>query len=435
MSRSPGRTAPGLAAGVLLCIPLAPGVAGAATHRQPALQPPGSVRVVSTGEDGRPGRASSRQAGLSGSGRWVALSSSARLGRRDHGRDGDVYLADRRTGTVRLLSCSPRGVEGDARSGDADISGTGRWVAFTSSATNLVRGGGPAGVYRVDRVTGRTVLVAAGGRSASISDDGASVALVGADGAAYLVDVATGETTLVSHTAAGPTVPVGVVDHPRISGDGRFVVYATESEEAVTRDANGVADVVRWERSSDEALLVSSTPGGTSGNGGSREPDVSADGDVVVFRSSADDLGPAVDPGGHHVYVRHLAADATDIVDVDLEGEPVINEEGVSSSQPAVSPDGGSVAFRSNGWRMVVGARTDSRWSQVYVRHLTTGRTALVSHDRGGDGGETTSWAPAVSRSGAVVTFVTNAPDVIGHDLDGYPTEVLAYRDGGAPRG
>lgn len=54
----------------------------------------------------------------------------------------------------------------------------GRFVAFTSYATNLVKGSGAGSkVLLLDRRSGRISLVA-GGHSPSISDDGASIVMV-----------------------------------------------------------------------------------------------------------------------------------------------------------------------------------------------------------------------------------------------------------------
>lgn len=108
---------------------------------------------------------------ISADGRWVAFSSDATnlVGDDANGHVPDIYLHRLATQTTRLVSVSSNGTQANQSSGDPDISADGRYVAFRSTASNLVpcdtnqsrfqRG---LDVFRHDRVTGTTVRFSVG---------------------------------------------------------------------------------------------------------------------------------------------------------------------------------------------------------------------------------------------------------------------------------
>ena len=102
----------------------------------------------------------------------------------------DIFVRDRVAGTIERANVSSEGNQANAFSGKAVISGDGRWIAFSSDATNLVSGdmNGFFDVFLHDRVSGTTTLVsvdssgAQGNRNSyfpSISSDGRHVAFMG----------------------------------------------------------------------------------------------------------------------------------------------------------------------------------------------------------------------------------------------------------------
>jgi Tol biopolymer transport system component len=84
-----------------------------------------------------------------------------------NGFEGDVYVADRQTGTMERVSVSSQGAQGNLDSSQPSISADGRFVAFSSDADNLVPGDGnfDNDVFVRDRAAGSTVRV-------SVSSDG-----------------------------------------------------------------------------------------------------------------------------------------------------------------------------------------------------------------------------------------------------------------------
>jgi Tol biopolymer transport system component len=142
----------------------------------------GATERVSINAAGEPANADSYEPSLSGDGRFVVFSSSAtNLVNGDRNGSGDVFVHDRATGDTRLVSRSSTGTQGNGGSGmDPDgpgaLSRDGRFVAFTSSATNLVPGdtNGKSDVFVRDLKTGTTTLEDPGHVSgnAAITPDG-----------------------------------------------------------------------------------------------------------------------------------------------------------------------------------------------------------------------------------------------------------------------
>ncbi len=438
MFRGPYRTAP---AALCWCLVAGAGAGAGAVAAEraaadpvpgagsSALQPPGSVRLLSTRADGRPAARASTGPRLSDDGRWVVVSSKAALVRRDHNGFADVYLVDQRTGRRSLVSRTPSGGPGNGNSVNPDISGDGRYVTFTSIATDIVPGARRGGVYRYDRHTGETVLVAAEADQSSVSDDGRYVAFdrPGDGGVVHLADTWTGSTVLVSHDAADAGQSVGESWQPRISADGRFVAFYSYDDAIVGReDDNTVRDAFLWERSSNTSTLVSRARSGGSGNSSSDSPDVSADGRYVAFTSSATDLVAGVDPSHGHVYVRDMVAGSTEIVDVDEQGRPATDDDFTASFLPAISSDGDSVAFLSTADDLVASAAVTT--VDCYVRHRSRQVTELASHDPHGQGADAPSSVAAISDDGDRVGFVTDATDLRGAQQDRPRAQVFVYR-------
>lgn len=184
---------------------------------------------------------------------------------------GDVFVRDLAAGSTTRVSVGPGGVEPDATSTPKAVSANCRYIAFTSSATDLIAGVTIQGMqlYVRDRQTGTTTLES-----------------VGYDG-----NPGDGPTTFAS-----------------ISGDGRWLAFATAATNMVPNDRNGAFDVFLRDRQAGTTVPVSLTPGGALGNGLSVSPFVSDDGSVVAFASRASNLVAGDTNGVADGFVRDLKA-------------------------------------------------------------------------------------------------------------------------------
>src|SRR5438270_4505392 len=156
-----GRTALALVlAAVAVVVAVSAAAAGTA-----AVPPRGQLELVSVSSSGQQGNGDSQAAAISPTGRFVAFSSQAdNLVPGDTNASFDVFLRDRQNNTTERVSVGPNGVQGDDNSGlgsFADgpaLSADGRFVAFSSGATNFAPAGTDTNqnqdVFVRDRLTG-----------------------------------------------------------------------------------------------------------------------------------------------------------------------------------------------------------------------------------------------------------------------------------------
>jgi Tol biopolymer transport system component len=333
---------------------------------------------------------------LSADGRYVAFQSYATdlvAGQVDTNQTADVFLYDRTTGTVTLVShangapaTAGNSTPTSSRGGPA-ISPDGRYVAFNSGATDSVAGGVDANnqddVFLYDRLSGSVTLVshasgapatAADGLSflsyqvsthrLAVTDDGhvvffsqASNLVAGQSGAAasaavFLYDAASGTNVLVSHRAGAATAPAaGKSDFPVVSADGRTVAYLSPAADLAVgqSDGNGNLDVFLYDAASGANTLVSHAAGNplTAGNARSRDLSMSDDGRTVAFSSEATDLVPSLSRRDlfTDVYVWHRDSGAISLASYTAGAEAATGTD--YSWRPAVSGDGRAVAFMS----------------------------------------------------------------------------------------
>jgi Tol biopolymer transport system component len=223
-----------------------------------------TTRVSTTSRGGQPnGR--SRDPALNANGRFVAFRSEAsNLVPQDANRAGDIFVHDRKTEATTRISVNSRnrGAAGCGVTGcgcDPVLSADGRFVAFWSSATNLVADdtNGAWDVFVRDRGRRRTTRVSVGpggsegARSSGepwLSGNGrivtfASLAPLTAedrndDWDVYVHDRTTGLTTAVTEGQAG-----GMSTDPVLSRNGRYVAFYSFATQIVTGDTNRHADV------------------------------------------------------------------------------------------------------------------------------------------------------------------------------------------------
>ena len=244
-----------------------------------------------------------------------------------------MFVLDRQTGDTTIVSLDRTGGPANGNSTLAVISDDGRYVAFTSRATDLVVGDTNefVDVYLHDRQASSTVLVsrtpsgsAGNGNSGSpaISADGASVVfesfatdLVGGDTNGiqdvFVFDVATAAVEAVSVGMDGTTSNHGGGDG-RVAAGGRYIVFESRSSDIVSEDHNDRYDIYLRDVVSGTTSLVSRRPDGRPGDKSSYAPDISSDGRFVAFWSKAKELAPG--EGGAVMVLDRDTGDLTRVV-------------------------------------------------------------------------------------------------------------------------
>ena len=280
---------------------------------------------------------------LSSDGRYVAFESTAPdLVAGDTNGVSDVFLRDRAAGTVELVSVSSSEAQGSGVSFAPRVSPDGRFVVFESAAPNLVTGdtNGRTDIFLRDRQAGTTVRVSVGAGG------------VGGNFDSYLASV---------------------------SADGRYVAFQSIASNLVAGDTNGVSDVFVRDLQSGTTSRVSVGAGGAQGTGGdSTLARISADGRYVVFQSAATNLVAGDTNAALDVFVRDRQTGTTTRVSVTNGGA----QANAASGEAQISSDGRYVVFTSTGTSLVAG--DTNGLSDVFVRDRQAGTTSRVSLLSGG---------------------------------------------------
>jgi Tol biopolymer transport system component len=331
----------------------------------------GETYLVSAAADGTPGDGDSFAPSISADGLTVAFESYAtNLVPGDVNTVRDVFVWSSAGGmlatSVTRISVGSSGAEGNAESWEPSVSGDGRVVAFTSSASNLtggVTGTSTANVYRRDLPTSQTTLItrgmkgpAVGGSKPSISEDGARIAfqsysadLVPGDKNGlwdiFVYDQGTNSLSRISRPYGGGERDQGSESAsrevaPAISGDGSVVAFATTSTNLVPGDRNGMQDVFVVDIRSGHLQRASVTTAGVEADGNSPVEQggrlaLSYSGEWVAFASAAKNLGA---PEGNLFLHNNLTG----------ETRPITTMTNNSPSAVSMSRSGTYVAFGSN---------------------------------------------------------------------------------------
>jgi len=259
-------------------------------------------------------------------GQFVAFSSGAlQLVSGDTNQASDIFVRNRNTGVTSRVSVDSNALESNGPSFSASVSGDGHFIAYESNATNLVANDTNAvtDVFLRDRIGNTTerISVSSGAAQAngpsnnpSISGDGRYVAfessatnLVTGDTNAvvdiFVRDRTTGTTERISVDSSGAQGSLAS-DLPSISYDSRYVAFESQSPNLVTGDTNGMYDIFLRDRINATTIRVSVDSVGAQGNSNSLDPSTSSDGRFVAFQSDATNLGPGDTNGLTDAYVR-----------------------------------------------------------------------------------------------------------------------------------
>ncbi len=402
---------------------------------------------VSLGNAGEEGSAGSSEASISADGRFVVFTSSAlEFAPRSQQQVpfNQIFLRDRSSGTTELISVGSGGGEASGVCGMPSVSADGNFVAFASNGDNLVPGLPANGlfttnVYVRDRRARTTQLVSRGrlgdpgdrdSAFPAISADGRFVAFISnasnlvEDGRTaadhvYVRDLLTGTTELVNVSSSGERDGFGPprgAGRPAISGDGRFVAFASDGIDTVLNNASWT-DVFVRDRATGRTELVS--VGRSDGAVGARQPAISGDGRFVAFSSDARSFSGDVMPFSD-IFVRDRQTGITERITSGPAGEE-LND---NSFSPAISADGRFVTYESLATNLlpIVGLRN------VFVFDRQTRTTQLASTGRTGEPAQGSSSAPSISARGDLVAFAATAPDLIQGDLNGVEDAFVRVR-------
>jgi Calx-beta domain/WD40-like Beta Propeller Repeat len=429
-----------------------------------------SVNAAGTG----PGDQYSRAPTITSDGRYVAfISASSNLVMDDAATliHEDVYVRDLQLGSTTLVSRNFAGTaRGNSTSGWYDplgISADGRFVVFSSSATDLVAtpdNNIQTDVFVRDLQTHTTRLISinrngtASGNYVSdggvITPDGRFVAFlsqsrdliamdIGFRRQVFLRELETGITKLVSvnrtNTSGGngDTDPSHLEHDLSISADGRFVAFVSDASDLVNGDTNFTQDVfVRDTQLGVTQLGSINTSGNAGGNSG--QISLTPDGHFITFVSGADDLVSNDANQQQDVFIRDLQTNSTSLVSVNRTGVAAGTGDSstfflLSYARPSLSDDGRYISFTSKAADLISGKDTNGGNSgaslpDVFVRDRQAGITNLVSiNNSGTDSGNGTSAYSAITHDGRSIFYFSGAADLVGYDSNGGVQDLFVF--------
>jgi Tol biopolymer transport system component len=307
---------------------------------------------------------------ISAHGRYVAFQSEAsNLVARDTNGQPDVFVRDRLTGTTERVSVASNGGQGSGDSGFPTISADGRYVAFYSSASNLVARdtNDETDVFVRDRIAGTT-------RRVSLTSDGRQ-------GNGLSLD-------------------------PNISGNGRYVAFISEATNLLAGDTNGVVDVFVRDLLKGRTTRVSLSSAERQGNDVSIGPVLSHNGRYAAFVSGATNLARGDTNERFDVFLRDRTKGITTRVNVNSNEQQAVGGSPFDTGFPeTISRNGRFVSFDSQATNLVPGDTNHS--FDVFVRDRWRGQTARVSVDNAGRQLNSNSFTGPMSDDGRIVVFWT----------------------------
>jgi len=336
----------------------------------------GTTRLVSVAHDGGAANGpveTQRPPQISLDGRYVVFSSSAsNLVASDSNELWDVFLRDLASNTTTRVSQAEDGTEGNGGSGLGGLSYTGRYVVFSSWASNLVPNdmNGLLDVFVYDSMQ-QTLSILPPGGTTNPRWPGSAVDGVSGDGrylvitevetnyetGLYRYDRLTGAKDAITTPFAGGFPDGNSYGYglPTISVDGRHVAFLSYATNLVPNDTNAMIDIFHWDGLSRQLERVSVSDAGDQTVGWTlynHLPSMAPNGRFVGFTSAAANLVPA-DANGTvaDIFIRDLGAWSLELFPINSSGE---QGNGISGSV-VFDLAGDTIAFDSHATNLVPG--------------------------------------------------------------------------------
>lgn len=356
------------------------------------------ANVDSSGSQARSGN--SVDPSLSESGRYLVFSSAAtNLVSGDVTGFEDIFLHDRQSAQTTRMSVTSASAGGNAASTEPFIGADGKYLVFTSKATNLVSGdvGEFADIFLYDTTQPVGTFTKISLDSGAENSDGDSAS-------------------------------------PAVSEDGRFVVFASDARDLVAGDGNGKTDIFLYDSQlvsvTNRIIRISVNSSDVEGNGNSTAPIISADGKYVAFQSDATNLVAADTNQKTDIFLYSREADTL----IRISTNSVAVEGNGASTAPKISEDGRYTVFQSDATNLIDSDANGK--SDIFLYDRQTPAISRVSLNSSGLETNGQSFAPAISLDGLFVGYLSDATNIVSGDTnntagDGVLDAFVYSRSGG----
>lgn len=329
-----------------------------------------SLTCISVNNTGTQANNGSVNPAINYDGRFVLFTSLAsNLVEDDTNGCFDIFLYDRLNNIIRRVSINSEGDQGNDHSAEqSDINSDGKFVVFESDASNLV----------LDDTNGVKDILVADLNMNQI--ERVSVSTLGEEG---------NDSSLF----------------PSISSDGRYVLFISSASNLVLNDTNNNVDVFLHDRQSTSTIRISENPSGVQANGESMAGTISDNGRYVAFSSGADNLVLDDTNGKWDVFVKDLLLNEIKIVSKSTLGELGNNDSG--NNYTSISSDGRYITFASSATNLV---QDDTNGvDDIFFHDCQTGITKRISINNEGQEADAGSFDPEISSNGRYIIFESYA--------------------------
>jgi len=367
-----------------------------------------NIKLISVSTNGTQGNQRSAFPSISSDARYIAFSSQASNLVPDGTHNcpyvyppflqqcTDIFVHDMDNEITDRVSVASDGTKANGNSNFPSISADGRYITFSSEASNLI----PNGVHIC--------------RDSFSSHQCYDI---------FVHDRLTETTELTSVASNGEKGNQGSYQ-PSISADGRHVVFLSSASNLVSNDNNGRSDVFIRHLDTEETEIVSIASDGTQSNLDAEfgMSAVSEDGRYVAFVSRSTNLVANDSNDATDVFVRDLQTGITVRASVATDGSQTNDRSG--SYKPSISSDGRYILFDS--WATNLVANDTNDRPDIFVRDLQTGTTTRVSLAQDGSQANLSSSGGSISPDGKFASFNSAASNLLPGDLNNAPDIFVA---------
>ena len=328
---------------------------------------------------------------------------------------------------VERISVDSDGTQNAGFSFNPTISGDGRFVAFTSTDSDLIDSDGirGSGTFIFDRETqalDRIGLIREGelvteSSDLALSANGEFLAFSSLESGwigeedtngqrdIFVFDVPSGSVERVSISGLGEESN-GAAFNPDISGDGRFVVFESSATNLVPSDTTRAQDIFIYDRDLDQIDLISFL----GSNGFSANPQISSDGRYVVFESDEnfafDENNEPIVNRTRNIYLYEVEQNALQLV-TSPPFNPTGDETGDAfSSNAVISAEGRYVVYSSQADNLTDDPENDN-FVNIFVYDIRTNATERIDINGNVSG---------VSADGRYISFTSIDSTLVDND-------------------
>jgi hypothetical protein len=349
------------------------------------------VSTDNAGNFGNTGIDTSSPSSPNATGEYVVFASTDNLAGRNTGGNSQIYRKNTVTGRIELVSTTSDSLTlADGPCIDPRISDEGRFVVFSSRASNLVD---PSVVTLPSTNVGHIYFKDM------------------RDGSISLLDVSINNS---NQAANGNSTKPDISGIPITDPQGRHVVFESTATDLVNGDTNTMTDIfyVNAATGGIERISVDST--GTEATNHSYRPRVSDDGTRIVFESDATNLVVGDTNGKSDIFLRNLSTNTTTRLSVDS-NENQVTGGPVGSTNADISADGLFAVYQSD---QHLDGDTNGNITDIFLRDIDATTTGILSFAEDGSDADASSTSPSISGNGRYVAFESLATTLLGADND-----------------